>query len=707
MGNHVSAINDWYSNYGGDCFAVSTGRWYHARPSASSEDEDEDDDAAVDQTYLKSLAKDPRRMHVETALMKSDVWKQKSMSKFERPRLQRVISSPPFLGLIQATGGDPSMMAMLVDATTSAQSVALWRQKDAPLDLCSSTIEDQWVERLASDGVVDKLQSAAGGPQGLARQVLHQLSGHNLPRMTLDDALSQLDAALQPPGKQRTVEQPMLLPPFVLTQAALLLCPPRARLPEPPPEPGPRGRRRQPRHRQIAMAARKAATSSSTARPDKVELATVPSPHALLLDGWHFIIPCRWSDMEINPTLTHVIAATERLRAAAIIDTAVQAAATAQANDNPGQTGNSPSGIHEISSPSSLQTALQIQWGSTKQALDPLHKAAEPTPVHMPPPPPRQRQPQRQQPYGVKLKESIARGDFRPSLIGAPSIPVGGGSWGGPSDRAPPVVRLRDLYPGAVAPMSLLNKEVEVRPLRLAADWQPMLRPTRLREAFFFNPDAGRNAPELNPKWGLGPSMAAVDPLIPFDPNAPLLQAPLLNPDWVSLCKGLDKEPALRRARATVRVARRWAPTNKGRTPGRPVLFYITAQTGYDIRTVGKVRQSLKQFYKRGREVVSTLLKKHAFDTVFVYITAQHVATLDSWVLTHLKAKDLLLIQGSPGAVRAPVKPAPPWSAVPFAPHGRIDKVDAPEQPGKEHLLSGLDAHQPILRDAPALLRKF
>jgi hypothetical protein len=50
----------------------------------------------------------------------------------------------------------------------------------------------------------------------------------------------------------------------------------------------------------------------------------------------------------------------------------------------------------------------------------------------------------------------------------------------------------------------------------------------------------------------------------------------------------------------------------------------------------------------------------------------------DSWVLTHLKAKDLLLIQGSPGAVRAPVKPAPPWSAVPFAPHGRIDKVDAP-----------------------------
>jgi len=31
----------------------------------------------------------------------------------------------------------------------------------------------------------------------------------------------------------------------------------------------------------------------------------------------------------------------------------------------------------------------------------------------------------------------------------------------------------------------------------------------------------------------------------------------------VSLCKGMDKEPALRRARATLRVARRWAPLPK------------------------------------------------------------------------------------------------------------------------------------------------
>ena len=66
--------------------------------------------------------------------------------------------------------------------------------------------------------------------------------------------------------------------------------------------------------------------------------------------------------------------------------------------------------------------------------------------------------------------------------------------------------------------------QVEVRPLRLAADWQPMLRPTRHRESFFFNPDAGRNAPTLPPEWGRGPGMAAVDPLVPFDPEAPLLQ---------------------------------------------------------------------------------------------------------------------------------------------------------------------------------------
>jgi hypothetical protein len=38
------------------------------------------------------------------------------------------------------------------------------------------------------------------------------------------------------------------------------------------------------------------------------------------------------------------------------------------------------------------------------------------------------------------------------------------------------------------------------------------------------------------------------------------MQAPLLDPGWVSMCKGMDKEPALRRARATIRIARRWAP---------------------------------------------------------------------------------------------------------------------------------------------------
>lgn len=34
--------------------------------------------------------------------------------------------------------------------------------------------------------------------------------------------------------------------------------------------------------------------------------------------------------------------------------------------------------------------------------------------------------------------------------------------------------------------------QVEVRPLRISRDWQPLLRPTRFREGFFFNPDAVR-----------------------------------------------------------------------------------------------------------------------------------------------------------------------------------------------------------------------
>lgn len=67
--------------------------------------------------------------------------------------------------------------------------------------------------------------------------------------------------------------------------------------------------------------------------------------------------------------------------------------------------------------------------------------------------------------------------------------------------------------------------QVEIQRLKLARDWQPFLRPTRHREGFFFNPDAGRNAPTLPPEWGRGPGMAAVDPLLPFDANAPLLQA--------------------------------------------------------------------------------------------------------------------------------------------------------------------------------------
>lgn len=66
--------------------------------------------------------------------------------------------------------------------------------------------------------------------------------------------------------------------------------------------------------------------------------------------------------------------------------------------------------------------------------------------------------------------------------------------------------------------------QVVIQRLRLARDWQPMLRPTRHRESFFFNPDAGRNAPTLPVEWGRGPTMAAVDPLAPFSADAPLLQ---------------------------------------------------------------------------------------------------------------------------------------------------------------------------------------
>ena len=46
----------------------------------------------------------------------------------------------------------------------------------------------------------------------------------------------------------------------------------------------------------------------------------------------------------------------------------------------------------------------------------------------------------------------------------------------------------------------------------------------------------GRNAPTLPAEWGMGPSMAAVDPLVPYDPAHPLLQAP--PPLWPRPCVG-------------------------------------------------------------------------------------------------------------------------------------------------------------------------
>jgi hypothetical protein len=82
---------------------------------------------------------------------------------------------------------------------------------------------------------------------------------------------------------------------------------------------------------------------------------------------------------------------------------------------------------------------------------------------------------------------------------------------------------------------------VEIQRLRLARDWQPMLRPTRHRESFFFNPDAGRNAPTLPVEWGRGPTMAAVDPLTPFSADAPLLQVRQLES---LMALGLRVQPA-------------------------------------------------------------------------------------------------------------------------------------------------------------------
>jgi len=41
-----------------------------------------------------------------------------------------------------------------------------------------------------------------------------------------------------------------------------------------------------------------------------------------------------------------------------------------------------------------------------------------------------------------------------------------------------------------------------------------------------------------------------------------------------------------------------------------------------------KLRQSIKQFYKRGRFVVEGLQKKHDFDVVFVFITSHYLSTL-------------------------------------------------------------------------------
>lgn len=49
------------------------------------------------------------------------------------------------------------------------------------------------------------------------------------------------------------------------------------------------------------------------------------------------------------------------------------------------------------------------------------------------------------------------------------------------------------------------------------------------------------------------------------------------------------------------------------------------------MRCLQKVRQAIKQFYKRGRFVVDSLKKKqHKFDTVFVFMTSHYLSTMVS-----------------------------------------------------------------------------
>ncbi len=54
------------------------------------------------------------------------------------------------------------------------------------------------------------------------------------------------------------------------------------------------------------------------------------------------------------------------------------------------------------------------------------------------------------------------------------------------------------------------------------------------------------------------------------------------------------------------------------------------------------------------------------------FLTVAHIPPQDNWALKQVKAEDLVLLQNYPLPVVAPPgKPAPPWAAVPYAPHCR------------------------------------
>ena len=58
---------------------------------------------------MQALAKDPRRAAVETQLLQGEWWRRHNLVRSERPRLQRLLASPDFQGLVQARPAVPAL----------------------------------------------------------------------------------------------------------------------------------------------------------------------------------------------------------------------------------------------------------------------------------------------------------------------------------------------------------------------------------------------------------------------------------------------------------------------------------------------------------------------------------------------------------------------------------------------------------------------